>query len=86
MGITPVDIGGATTQDGRMRENDDDAPATGPEGSLADGVGETMDQGDNASSGDPYGDVDFDDTYDDDTDATSDSDGSFGDDTSDDEG
>ena len=44
-----------------MRENDDDAPVTGPEGSLADGVGETIEQGDHASSGDPYGDVDFDD-------------------------
>src|SRR5688572_30647008 len=44
-GITPVDRGVARPQDGGMRENDDDAPATGAEGSLADGVGETMEQG-----------------------------------------
>ena len=64
-----------------MRENDDDAPATGPEGSLADGVGETMDQGDHASSGDPYGDVDFDDSYGEDTADTSDTSGDGTDDT-----
>jgi hypothetical protein len=52
-----------------MRENDDDdAPAPGPEGSLADGLGETADPGEYESSGDPYGDTDFgEDSYGEDT-------------------
>ena len=49
-----------------MRENDDDAPASEPQGSLADGLGETAEPYE--SSGDPYGDVDFGDTYGDDPD------------------
>jgi hypothetical protein len=77
-----------------MRENDDDdAPAPGPEGSLADGLGETADPGEYESSGDPYGDTDFgedsygEDTYEtDDTYGTDDTDGDepFGDTTEDD--
>jgi hypothetical protein len=42
-----------------MRENDDDAPAAGPQGSLADGLGETAEPGEYESSGDPYGETDF---------------------------
>ena len=52
MGITPVDTGAGTAQDGRMRENDDDAPASEPQGSLADGLGETMER-EHETSGDP---------------------------------
>jgi hypothetical protein len=56
-----------------MRENDDDVPAPGPEGSLADGLGETSEPGGYESSGDPYGDTDLgDDSYGDDTDGTDD--------------
>ena len=51
-----------------MRERDDDAPVTGPEGSLADGVGETAEPGGYESTSDPYGDTDFgDDSYGDDS-------------------
>ena len=71
-----------------MRENDDDdAPAPGPEGSLADGLGETADPGEYESSGDPYGDTDFgEDSYGEDTYGTDDTDGDepFGDTTEDD--
>jgi hypothetical protein len=60
----PVDTGRGAPQDGRMRENDDDAPAAGPQGSLADGLGETAEPGEYESSGDPYGETDFgDDDY-----------------------
>jgi hypothetical protein len=77
-----------------MRENDDDAPAAGPQGSLADGLGETAEPGEYESSGDPYGETDFgDDNYGEDsygaddtdgedsygTDDTSGTDGTFGD-------
>ena len=63
-----------------MRENDDDAPVTEPQGSLVDGLGETAEPGAYESSGDPYGETDFgDDTYGDDT---SGDDDSYGDDTS----
>jgi hypothetical protein len=67
-----------------MRENDDDdAPAAGPQGSLADGLGETAEPGEYESSGDPYGETDFgDDGYGADsygTDDTSGTDGTFGD-------
>jgi len=57
-----------------MRENDDDdAPAPGPEGSLTDGLGETADPGEYESSGDQYGDTDFgEDSYGEDTYATDD--------------
>ena len=68
-----------------MRERDDDAPVTEPEGSLADGVGETAEPGGYESTSDPYGDGDFgDDTYGDDTSDSSDDDTSV-DDTSDDD-
>ena len=51
-----------------MRERDDDAPVTEPEGSLADGVGETAEPGGYESTSDPYGDTDFgDDSYDEDS-------------------
>jgi hypothetical protein len=64
-----------------MRENDDDAPVTEPHGSLADGLGET-DSGGYESSGDPYGDVDFDDdAYGDDG-----TDGTYGEDGTSDDG
>jgi hypothetical protein len=66
-----------------MRENDDDdAPAAGPQGSLADGLGETAEPGEYESSGDPYGETDFgDDGYGEDSYGT---DGTTGDTTGED--